>query len=311
VLGPDGSPAPDTWVTATPKQELMFGSHGPMPGMGLRDGDGDGDGDGEETTVQMGAMVVVADEDGGDDIGGGFGGGLSMRGTPPVLTDDAGRFEIRGLRRGEYDLMAEGLRGTARGFASGVSTGDDATVKLVALTRIDGAVTQDGKPVTLFRVEVQGPSMRFKSVRSDDGTFVIHRVDPGSYTVRVTSAEGAGEAKIDVVAGTAAEVAIDLASMVMVTGQVVDKDGAPVAGAMVLLGSGSIGGGDMEITMTSDEEPSVTDDDGRFRLRAAIGNHLLIVLGADHQPLLMKPIDVTGDLDLGVLKQSGMKLGQR
>jgi hypothetical protein len=234
-----------------------------------------------------------------------------MRGTPPVLTDDAGRFEIRGLRRGEYDLMAEGLRGTARGFASGVSTGDDATVKLVALTRIDGAVTQDGKPVTLFRVEVQGPSMRFKSVRSDDGTFVIHRVDPGSYTVRVTSAEGAGEAKIDVVAGTAAEVAIDLASMVMVTGQVVDKDGAPVAGAMVLLGSGSIGGGDMEITMTSDEEPSVTDDDGRFRLRAAIGNHLLIVLGADHQPLLMKPIDVTGDLDLGVLKQSGMKLGQR
>ena len=29
---------------------------------------------------------------------------------PPVLTDSEGKFEITGLRDGEYDLVAEGMR---------------------------------------------------------------------------------------------------------------------------------------------------------------------------------------------------------
>jgi protocatechuate 3,4-dioxygenase beta subunit len=318
AIGPDGSPAPDTWVTATRQTTLggMPGMPEGMPGMPEGGHDGEGEGEGEDR-MEVRAMVVVADGGDGDDAGGGPGGfgglGLGLGGgsAPPALTDSNGKFEITGLRKGTYDLMAEGLRGTARGFERGVDTGSNARVELVALTRIDGKVTAAGKPVSVFTVRLSGAAMREKAVRDDGGTFSIHRIDPGQYTVEVSSADGKGEAQVTVVAGQPAEVSIDLASMSEVTGQVVDDEGNPVAGAMVLLGKGTAG--NVSVMMVDGDEPTTTGQDGKFRMQAAAGKHLLIVMGGDSPgPLVVKEIEVKDgqDLALGTLKPQRPGMGK-
>ncbi len=290
VRGPDGAPAPDVWVTATPEP---IGE--PMP---LPPPRSDANGERHQERVEVMTMVTVAgDGDGGGGFGGGFGGSL-----PPVLTDRDGRFELTGLRRGRYDLMAEGLGGTARGFASGVDTGSDVTIAMVALTRIDGVVTRDGAPVSRFRIELDGPSSRSKDVRDPDGKFSLHRVDPGNYTVTAISDDGRGQAPATVTAGQVTDVSIELAVMARITGTVVGADGRPVAGAMVVLGSG--GEGEVRVAMLGDEPPARTGSDGRFEVRAGPGKHLLLVMGEDSpRPLVVHPFAVAGEpeIDLGTL----------
>ena len=292
VLDPDGAPAADVWVTATPR--LAFSAPAMPPPQPTP---GEGDGEVREERVEVMTMVMVADdEEGGGGLGGGFGSSVA-----PVLTDDRGRFEITGLRHGDYDLMAEGMRGSARGFTKGVATGSEVSIRLLALTRIDGVVTLAGEPVERFHVALSGASHRAKDVRDSGGKFALHRVDPGLYTVEVTSDEGSGRAEVEVATGKVSEVEIELVTMARITGKVVTADGQPVVGAMVLLGAG--GNGEMEISMVAGEEPARTGADGSFEVRAGRGKHLVLVLGEDsHQPLAMRPVEVLGaDIDLGVM----------
>ena len=310
ALGPDGAPKPDVWVTATPSSMggLDFGPLGGGPrspdaprGPPRSPGDeveNEPGGD-ERTEVHSTMMVITEDDEGGGELG--ISGSL-----PPVLTDSDGRFEITGLRRGEYDLMAEGLRGSARGFAPGVETGSDVELKLVSLTSIDGTVVSGGQPVTRFRVELSGPSMRSKQVRSDDGTFTLDRVDPGQYTVTVTTEEGSGEAPVTVVEGKTAEVTVTLETMSRVTGVVIDPAGRPVGGIDLLVGEGS-GQGGISISMEDGEQPARTREDGSFTLRVATGPHVILVMSEDSPgPRLFHPFEVPSeqDVDLGTLTTS-------
>jgi hypothetical protein len=304
----------------------LAGLPGGMPDLEALREQARGRGDGKpEQRTEVRAMVMITD-DAGDGGGGGDlrgpAGGLGLGGAmPPVLTDDSGRFAIRGLRQGRYDLVAEGMRGTARGLRPGVEPGDDTTVQLHALTRIDGMVTQAGAPVAQFQVQVTGPTWRRKSVRDERGRFSIHGVDPGEYAIEVTSAEGKGQATVTVAPGQPAEVAIELATMSTVSGIVVDAEGQPVAGAMVLLGSGSLGGegdeaghGEVSLMVMDDDDPTRTDGQGGFRLRAGAGKHILMVMSEGSPgPLVMRPIEVKPgeDLDLGKLEPGRARLGQR
>ena len=107
VLGPDGSPAPDAWVTATliPR---------PAPAADHKGGDTDKTKKEEHrVTVRVGtggSSVEDSAGDAGEEVRGW--GGVGPQ--PPVLTGPDGRFVIEHLRPGTYQVVAEGQRGTAR-----------------------------------------------------------------------------------------------------------------------------------------------------------------------------------------------------
>ena len=296
ALGPDGKPLPDAWVSATPAMTAMsMGGpppRGPPPGAGPGGGD---DGDGQPRQVTSQAMMVVTD---GGDGGGGLGLGMSAR---SVLTDADGRFEIRDLRRGKYELVGEGVRGAARGFLHAVDTGSDVTLRLVSLARIEGTVTRGGAPVEQFRVELTGPSRRSKMVRDRNGAFQVRFVDPGHYQLRVTGGDATAEVGVDVEAGKPAEVQVDLHEQLRVRGKVADASGAPVVGAMVIA-SVDHGDGRVEVNIMGDDAPPTTGPDGRFEIGVDPGKYRVLVIGQDSpQPLAMKPVEVTADVDLGTI----------
>ncbi len=296
ALDPDGKPLPDAWISATPAMTAMsMGGPPPdVPPPGARPAAGGGDGEPEQVTSR--SMMVVTDD--GDGDGGGMGMGVSAR---SVLTDADGRFEIRDLRRGKYELVGEGLRGAARGFLHAVETGSDVSLRLVSLARIEGTVTRAGTPVEQFRVELTGPSRRSKTVRDASGKFQVRFVDPGHYQLRVTGGDATAEVGVDVEAGKPAKVQVELHEQAHVRGKVADAGGAPVVGAMVIA-SADHGDGRVEVNIMSDDAPPTTGPDGRFDIGVDPGKYRLLVIGQDSpQPLAMKPVEVTGDVDLGTI----------
>jgi hypothetical protein len=236
-------------------------------------------------------MMVVSTSDGGDD-GGIFGG------VPPVLTGADGRFELSHLRRGKYQVMAEGLKGRARGATDGVEPDADITIKLASLTDLTGTVTANGAPVADFTVELDGPGHRVQSFLSADGHFTIQRVDPGTYDVSVSAKEGSGKSSVTIAAGQHADVTITLVDHARVTGKIVDASGAVMANVPVM--SVPDTGGPVSIRM--DGPPDTTAADGSFEVDSDPGKRLLVVLGASG-PLLMQPFEAkSGDaIDLGTL----------
>ena len=284
---PDGNPAPDVWITATPAALPVLPSrpHAPSrtPGKAA-----------PRREVRRQVMAFVTSE--GDGGGGGFSGAL-----PPVLTDAEGRFEITGLRQGKYDLLAEGLHGTARGFAQGVETGTDVVVQLHSLARIEGTVVFGGKPVSEFRVELSGKDLRAKQVRDQDGRFTLFRVDPGARRLEVSSSLGSASVDVMVAAGKATEVTVELERLAAVRGRVVTPNGAPVAGALVVTSPRVEGRSELRIL--ADDTTPATDAEGRFEIGRQPGAYTLVVLGREEAgPVVMRPITVAGeDQDLGDL----------
>jgi protocatechuate 3,4-dioxygenase beta subunit len=302
VLGPDGRPAPDVFVVATPSRpafaDLVPGGPGPRrPPAGGGDRDARGEPDERSESVMM-----VAIDSGGS--------GLPISGSvPPVVTDAEGRFAITGLREGDYDLVAEGLGGTARAFADKVATGSEVKLQLANLTSLVGDVTRDGRPVTEFSVELTGPARHARSFRSDDGQFTMRRLDPGTYKLRVRGGGGETEMSVEIVAGKKTEVAVVLQSQLEVRGRLIDGDGNPVAKAMVLLAPAGPPG-EVSIQIDSSSAPARSGEDGRFVVGALPGSYMLLALGGDTpRPLARKRVELSADVDVGDLLATGVDLG--
>ncbi len=265
VLSPEGRPLPDAWVTAMPQLEPGAGAPARRPGGG----------GGPMRQVMRSAAIAVTD-DGVGVLGGG--------GGARALTDDSGRFEITGLRRGKYRVMGEGLAGAARGMLDGVETGSDVTLRLAALRKLEGKVTFNGKPVEELTVELQGPSSRRQTFRDAGGAFTIQRVDPGTYKVSVIAPEGGGQAEAVVpVESTAPPATVEVALQPngKVSGKAVGADGSPLSGRPVLTAPNT---GDGRLTIRLAGEPQVTGPDGSFSLEVAAGRHYLVVLGGEDGP---------------------------
>lgn len=255
VTGPDGKPLADAWVSVSQDLDAMIA--------GMVDHGG-----GERGGSSTSRMVMVEDTDEG---GEGGGGGASE--VPPALTDAQGQFVIGGLPHAVYQVVAEAKGGTLRGRAASISP--DATVAIQALgvTTLSGTVRHAAGPVALFTVELEGPTTTSRSFT--DGAFRIGRVDPGTYTVHVTSRDGNGEAKVTVTAGEPATVDIVLAANAIVVGTMVDAKGTPMAGVPVTLVPDA---GDGRTRISLDGPPPTSSADGTFHLESKPGPHILVAL---------------------------------
>lgn len=277
VTGPDGKPLADAWVSA----QQDFGSmiEGAMQPRG------------EESEGSMSRMVMVREEDDGT-------GSAASSSAPPALTDAQGRFEITGLAHSTYDVIAEAQAGKLRGRAEAVKP--DATVNLQALgvTSLSGTVRSAAGPVPLFTIELDGPTRTSRSFI--DGTFELGRVDAGTYTVRVTSAAGNGEAKVTVAPNTPATISITLVANAVIVGTVIGADGTPVAdvGVMAIDDSGD---GKVKISMSG--MPPTTGPDGKFRIEHKAGAATLVVM-TQPRPITRRglALEAGKTLDVGAIR---------
>lgn len=266
VTGPDGKPLADAWVSAQLDLMAMLA--------------GDGPGRPQSRTV------AVENTDTGD--GAAF---------PPALSDAQGHYEITGLPPATYTVTAEAQRGVLRARAGDIKPDATIDLHLAAVTSLSGTVTGSAGAPALISVELDGPTRAQRSFT--DGKFSFDRVDPGSYTVRVQSSEGNGEARVDVTAGAPASVAITLASNAIVIGKLVDPAGKPLAGQPVVLTPDH---GDGRLQVSIDGPPPTSGPDGSFRLEHRAETCALLVMRPP-QPFSKRGLVLTAGqtLDLGTI----------
>ena len=128
-----------------------------------------------------------------------------------------------------------------------------------------------------------------------DGAFAFPRLDPGDYTIDVSSTDGTGSAKARVSSADAASVDIVLIPNGTVTGRVVDKTGTPIAGLGVALLPDQAPG---QLRIDLHEPPPSSAPDGRFQVQGPPGTRTLVVLG--RKPTAKRGIAVTSDKTLDV-----------
>ncbi len=203
--------------------------------------------------------------------------------------DRDGRFEMRGLVPGGYDVTVtpDDAANPHAPTPTEVTAGAVATVDIV----IDAGGTITGTVVDEHGAAVTGASVRAVGTRwswnggamtADDGSFTIRGADPGE--VRVTAARG-GDAmrapgstdddtqgkRITVASGKTVSVRLVVESQGgAIRGTVVDATGQPIADAYVTAARESdaagaaAGGGIREAHWTWERRPTVTATDGTF-----------------------------------------------
>jgi len=246
VTGPDGKPLADAWVSLDVDLDALLDAQ-------PRDGE------------RRSRMVRVERSD----EGGASGGDIA-----PVLTDAAGTFELSGLARVPYTVVAEAQSGALRGQATGVKPDATITIQALGVTELRGVVKASA-PLTFFTVELEGPTREQRTFAAADGTFSFGRVDPGTYKVSVTSNAGNGDAKVTVAPGKPATVEVVLAANAIVTGKLVDAKGAPVGGLPVVV-IPKPPDGRMQVSI--DGPPLTSGPDGTFRVEAKAGPSILLVM---------------------------------
>ena len=274
VIGPDGQPLADAWVSV--HQDMGAIVEQMMAGAAK----------GEARTITV--------EQSDDEATGGAG-------LPPALTDAEGRFELTGLPHARFHVVAEAQAGKLRGRAADVMPDATISIRAVGLSSLSGTVTGPRGPAAVFTVELDGPTPAARTFTG--GTFELGRVDPGDYTLRITSREGNADAKVTVIAGQPATVAITLRANAVVVGRVVDAGGQPVAGVGVTLMPDE-GPGKLRISMEG--PPPTSGPDGSFRIEHPAGARVLVVL-TEPRPVLKRGLvlEAGNTLDVGAIAIGG------
>ncbi len=324
VVSSGGAPVADAWVTARRISDRPPWADGPRRRESDRDQAGDGDsGDGEaggqsggrhSVTVSVGSDGTdVESDDGESDRGDDSAQRRRRRGwmpsEQPVLTGPDGRFVISNLRDGQYELEAEGLKGTERGSLSPVASGSDVTVRLEPLAGISGQVTSHGDPVPDYLIRAEGPSPRNSHVLDPEGHYHLTRLDPGSYSISIIAPKGRATQKVEVAANQTAKKDFDLIAWSSIRGVVKNTaTGEPMDGlAVIAFAEEGSDFGQMAMDILSGDGPT-TDDQGRFRVgRLGAGKGTVVVVDGDQAGFeIVASKDFTlepgQDLDLGELQ---------
>ena len=319
VLGPDGQPVVDAWVTARIHDFTPEWMSKAKEERAKKKG-GEDRADKEEETH----TVTVTVGSGGSNVESSKEGGgkkkedeeererRQMRrfapAESPVLTGADGRFEIRGLSDTAYDLEVEGLKGSARGVTEDVKPGADVTIRLQPLAGIRGKVTRAGQPVASYIVEAEGPTSRKSVVNDPAGEYRLGRLDPGTYKVSVIAPEGRSSAEVKVAASQTARRDMTLVPYGSVRGVLVDAlTGKPMANLPVLAFAEEGDVGSLAMSVLTGDGPR-TDAEGRFRVgRLGTGDGTLVVFDGDKTAfdiVAQKKFKLAPgqDLDLGTLQ---------
>ena len=231
-----------------------------------------------------------------------------LRGRPSTVADGDGGFRLEGLEPGAYLVRAIRPGGAPQlvHMKSGVriETGTTgARVEVDDLTALVGKVAfRDGKAPASFSIALGNAAPR--TFAGTGGEFRIEGVPTGRQYLVVEGPDVVREGRADV--EIAPGEVHDLGTLIVergrtVAGVVVDEAGAPVAGALVVIGRELRGDG--AALVSADEAPlrqAITGADGRFSLRGlGDGTH---VLAADHDAVgRSRTVDVpagTADLEL-------------
>ena len=247
VTGPDGKPLADAWVSIHQSMEDLLG--------------------GIDAARGESRMVAIESRDDGSGESADY---------APVLTDASGKFELTNLPRVPWTVIAEAQAGKVRGRATKVVPDASITIQAVGLTELKGTVrVSGGGAPSSFAVELDGPTRAQRAFATADGSFSFSRVDPGDYTVTVTSTAGNGKAAVKVQAGQAATVTIDLAANATVIGKLVDAAGKPLGGLPVAVVPDA-NDGSLRIELSG--PPPTSNPDGTFRIEAKAGLGAVLVL---------------------------------
>jgi hypothetical protein len=248
VTGADGKPIADAWVSLHQDFQDMIG-----------------EASGREDEGGSHMIMVQASNDGGGETGG----------FAPALTDASGTFEIRNLPRVPWTVVAEAKAGKLRGRATQVVPDAQITIQALGLTKLEGKVIAAGAMPSSFQVVLDGPTRAQRSFASPDGTFSFARVDPGDYTVTITSSAGNGSATVKVLPDQTAKVAIALTANATVIGKLVDPTGKPLGGLPVAVIPETTDGA---LRVELHGAPPTSNPDGTFRVSAPAGPSVLMIL---------------------------------
>jgi hypothetical protein len=258
VTGPDGAPISDAWVA------LHQSFVNQLEALASDD----------DNTPRR--SMVRDDGTGGSEV-------------PPVLTDARGHFTLTNLLQGKYQVVVEARSGRLRGRAADVTTDAQITIRLASVSSLRGTVHGARGPTELFSVRLERPTSDAGSFAFPppdpgptytgsftDGAFTFPRLDPGEYTIHVTSTDGTGKATVRVSSDEAASVDIPLVANGTVSGRVVDEAGKPLSGMPVALIRDQPAG---QLRIEIHEEPTTSGADGRFQVEGPPGVRTLVILG--------------------------------
>lgn len=236
-------------------------------------------------------------------------------GTLNGISDSSGYFEIDGLPAGQQDLQIWPENSYVRpGPSIRIVPGQDASVEIVlqGSGQINGSVEgPTGKePLAGVQVNAGIPGTgrdrpRLVCPLDENGRFVMDFLEPGVYSVAVTTPPGSlltpPPQRVDVGEGEQKSVFFRLDRGAAVTGLVTDPEGQTLAGATVMLRmAGQPGRGN--------QRRRETDTRGRFEFSSlTAGLYVLEVAATGYQPYRRENIQLqTGsEVDIPVMMQTG------
>ncbi len=210
-----------------------------------------------------------------------------------ITTAADGTFRLTGLDDDNEFTVVAAHDDYAAGHVSGIEMGDDLVeITLPQLSAVTGTVVTatDGTPVDRFEVRIVRTSflvmktpVRIENVTSEDGTFRLTGLPPGSLTAEIAATGFSKRSKSLEVTGTGD---VDLGTIELhrgatVTGIVRDEIGNPVRGALVRKRKGPMMDNPVLAMFAGAGEQARTDPDGRFRLAALPPGRIQLVASAD------------------------------
>jgi len=223
---------------------------------------------------------------------------LRLRGMASGVSDAGGNFAFHGLGEGTYTVTATPpgaamrLRGGPRGQGGVEAQVGDTNVNVVVEARgsIVGKVAfSDGSIPQAFTVSMGGRRGAATPFSTEDGSFRLGDLEPGTYQPRLSGAgfEDSRVPEVVVQAGKEADVGtVTIVSGRTLGGRVVDASGQAVENATViagsrLRGSGSSTSGGGFPGAASRIKSATTNEDGEFILRGLRSGAL--ILAAEHE----------------------------
>jgi protocatechuate 3,4-dioxygenase beta subunit len=212
------------------------------------------------------ALVRAAREGDGDGAWATRGHGASA--SPPVMTDEDGRFRLTGLSAGPFTVRAF-RRGGGEVLQHDVAAGATLRLVIAPTGTLAGIVSRPGGPPPAFTVEIQDPStayLRRQAYSSAGGEFALVGVPAGTYEVTVTAGDARVEQTVVLAAGQHRDdLRVALPRPLTLRGTLVAlADGRPLAGVRVAAG---IGLSALLRGAATGDGQGVSDGTGRFVIR--------------------------------------------